>query len=63
MRTTGTWQWPRVALGPRHTERVGLNMNDAFTWLRDHARTHNLLLADVAQAVIDGTVAPNPPSP
>lgn len=44
-------------------ERVGLNMNDAFTWLRNHARTHNLLLGDVARAVIDGTVVPEPPRP
>jgi GAF domain-containing protein len=44
-------------------ERVGLDMKDAFSWLRNHARRHNLLLVDVAQAVIDGTVAPDPPRP
>jgi transcriptional regulator with GAF, ATPase, and Fis domain len=48
-------------------ERAALSMQDAFTWLRDHARSHNLLLLDVAQSVIDGTLAPDaprqPPSP
>ena len=43
-------------------ERVGLDTNDAFSWLRNHARSHNLLLVDVAQSVIDGSVAPAPPS-
>jgi GAF domain-containing protein len=42
-------------------ERAQLDMDEAFTWLRLHARGHNLLLADVAQAVIDGTVMPDPP--
>jgi GAF domain-containing protein len=40
-------------------ERAGLDMGDAFSWLRNHARSHNLLLADVAQSVIDGTVVPD----
>ena len=45
-------------------ERAGLDMNDAFTWLRNHARTHNLFLVDVARSVIDGTVTPDlPPRP
>ena len=44
-------------------ERVGLDMNDAFSWMRNHARNHNLLLIDVAQAVIDGTVSPTPMKP
>ncbi len=44
-------------------ERVGLDMKDAFSWLRNHARNHKLLLVDVAQSVIDGTVAPDPPLP
>jgi GAF domain-containing protein len=42
-------------------ERAGLDMERAFSWLRNHARNHNLLLVDVARAVIDGTVAPEPP--
>ena len=42
-------------------ERAGLDMEQAFSWLRNHARNHNLLLVDVARAVIDGTVAPDPP--
>jgi AmiR/NasT family two-component response regulator len=42
-------------------ERTHLDMNDAFSWLRNHARRHNLLLVDVAQSVIDGTLAPAPP--
>jgi GAF domain-containing protein len=44
-------------------ERTHLDMKAAFTWLRNHARNHNLLLVDVAQSVIDGTVAPARPSP
>jgi GAF domain-containing protein len=39
-------------------ERLGLNMERAFTTLRGHARNHNLRLVDVAQGVISGTVAP-----
>jgi GAF domain-containing protein len=42
-------------------ERAGLDMEQSFSWLRHHARNHNLLLVDVARAVIDGTVAPGPP--
>ena len=41
-------------------ERVGLDMNEAFAWLRNYARTRNLLLGDVARAVSDGTVVPEP---
>ena len=44
-------------------ERTHLDMNSAFTWLRNHARNHNPLLVDVAQSVIDGTVAPARPAP
>jgi AmiR/NasT family two-component response regulator len=44
-------------------ERSQLDMDEAFTWLRHHARSHNLLLVDVAQAVIDGTLMPDPPRP
>jgi transcriptional regulator with GAF, ATPase, and Fis domain len=36
-------------------ERLGLDMNQAFSLLRDHARSRNLRLSDLAQAVIDGT--------
>jgi GAF domain-containing protein len=42
-------------------ERAGLDMDHAFSWLRAHARSHNLLLVDVAQSVLDGTLAPDPP--
>lgn len=37
-------------------ERIGLDMPDAFHLLRQHARQHNRRLADVADAVIDGTL-------
>jgi GAF domain-containing protein len=39
------------------SEREGLNMQQAFTMLRDHARNHNLRLMDVARDVIDGNLA------
>jgi GAF domain-containing protein len=42
-------------------ERNGLDMTDAFSWLRTHARSHNLRLADVAQSVIEGSLAPGRP--
>jgi GAF domain-containing protein len=38
-------------------ERKGVDMGQAFDWLRRHARNHNLLLADVAHGVIAGTVS------
>lgn len=38
-------------------ERKNLNMELAFSVLRDHARTHNLRLVDVARDVIGGTLA------
>jgi GAF domain-containing protein len=44
-------------------ERGGLDMEAAFAWLRNHARSHNLLLVEVAQSVVDGTVSPGPPRP
>jgi transcriptional regulator with GAF, ATPase, and Fis domain len=44
-------------------ERSHLGMEDAFAWLRNHARSHNLLLVDVAQSVIDGTLVPDAPRP
>ena len=37
-------------------ERLGLNMEQAFSTLRNHARNHNLLLVDVARDVISGTL-------
>jgi GAF domain-containing protein len=39
-------------------ERTGLGMEGAFGWLRKHARNHNLLLVDVAQAIVDGKLVP-----
>lgn len=38
-------------------EREGLDMEQAFARLRNHARNHNLRLANVAQDVIVGTLA------
>jgi GAF domain-containing protein len=38
-------------------EREGLNMDQAFSTLRNHARYHNLRLVDVAHDVIEGTLA------
>jgi AmiR/NasT family two-component response regulator len=37
-------------------ERLGLDMERSFTTLRNHARNHNLRLADVADAVIEGSI-------
>jgi transcriptional regulator with GAF, ATPase, and Fis domain len=36
-------------------ERLGLDMNQAFGLLRDHARARNRRLSDLAQAFVDGT--------
>jgi GAF domain-containing protein len=36
-------------------ERLNLDMERSFTALRNHARSHNLRLADVANAVVAGT--------
>jgi AmiR/NasT family two-component response regulator len=44
-------------------ERSRLDMDEAFAWLRHHARNNNLLLLDVAHAVIEGTVTPDAPPP
>jgi transcriptional regulator with GAF, ATPase, and Fis domain len=38
-------------------ERLGLDMDQAFSLLREYARARNLRLSDLAQAVIDGTQA------
>jgi GAF domain-containing protein len=37
-------------------ERRGVDMETAFTTLRNHARNHNLRLADVAQGIVDRTI-------
>lgn len=39
-------------------ERTGLSLESAFEAMRQHARDHNLRLADVAGSVIDRTLAP-----
>jgi GAF domain-containing protein len=36
-------------------ERFGLDMHQAFSVLRDHARSRNLRLSDLARAFVDGT--------
>jgi GAF domain-containing protein len=36
-------------------ERLQVDMAEAFTLLRDSARSHNRRLADLAQAIVDGT--------
>jgi GAF domain-containing protein len=38
-------------------EREGLDMERSFAMLRNHARNHNLRLADVAKGVIGGSLA------
>jgi ANTAR domain/GAF domain len=38
-------------------ERAGVDMDDAFSMLRNHARSNNLRLADVARAVAVGALA------
>ncbi len=40
-------------------ERRDVHVEQAFAALRNHARTHRLRLIDVAQGVIDGTLAPS----
>ncbi len=40
------------------SERLGVDMNDAFTLLRRFARNHNLTLPSVARAAIDGELTP-----
>jgi AmiR/NasT family two-component response regulator len=36
-------------------ERLGLDMNQAFSLLRDAARSRNLRLSDLSRALVDGT--------
>jgi transcriptional regulator with GAF, ATPase, and Fis domain len=43
-------------------ERASIDMEGAFSWLRNHARSHNLLLVDVAQLIIDGEIVPDTPT-
>jgi GAF domain-containing protein len=48
------------------SERASVSMQQAFAMLRSHARNNNLRLADIAQAVIDGSLsveALGPPPP
>jgi AmiR/NasT family two-component response regulator len=40
-------------------ERAGLDMEQAFTALRTYARSHNIRLVEVAEAVIGGSLAPS----
>ena len=40
-------------------ERAGLDMGQAFTALRNHARNHNLRLVVLAEDVIGGHLAPS----
>jgi GAF domain-containing protein len=36
---------------------AGIGVNEAFTKMRTHARSHNLRLSDVATAVVEGTLS------
>jgi hypothetical protein len=40
-------------------ERLGLDMEGAFTALRNHARNHNVKLVVLAKDVIEGAVLPS----
>jgi GAF domain-containing protein len=39
-------------------ERTGVDMAEAFSRLRSYARSHNLRLAEVARATVDGSIDP-----
>ena len=41
------------------SERAGVDLAEAFSRLRAYARNHNLLLTDVAQAAVAGTLDPS----
>jgi GAF domain-containing protein len=43
-------------------ERLGIDVNQAFTLLRDQARNHNQRLSDLARALVDGTQAITSPT-
>ena len=45
------------------TERYNLTMDQAFTLLRDHARTTNQRLTDTARELVDSATADLPPQP
>jgi AmiR/NasT family two-component response regulator len=47
----------------RLAERLGLDMDQAFILLRDHARNNRQRLNDVARYVIDSPTADFPPAP
>ena len=40
-------------------ERLGRDIGEAFTLLRNYARSHQRLLTDVAQSTVDGTLDPS----
>ena len=40
------------------SERAGVDLTESFSRLRSYARSHNLRLAEVAQAALDGTLVP-----
>jgi transcriptional regulator with GAF, ATPase, and Fis domain len=44
-------------------ERLSIDMDRAFTMLRDYARTTNQYLTDVARAFVEGATADFPPPP
>jgi hypothetical protein len=44
-------------------ERLGIDMDRAFTMLRDYARNSNQRLTDVARTFVEGSSADFPPSP
>jgi hypothetical protein len=44
-------------------ERLGIDMDRAFTMLRDYARNSNQRLTDVARTFVDGASADFPPAP
>ena len=39
-------------------ERAGIEITEAFYLLQNYARSHSLLLAEVARAAVDGTLDP-----
>jgi AmiR/NasT family two-component response regulator len=43
-------------------ERLGIDVNQAFTVLRDQARNRNQRLSDLARAFVEGTQAISAPS-
>jgi AmiR/NasT family two-component response regulator len=53
----------RTGQGGVLAERLDLDLDDAFTQLRNSARSHNRRLSDLAQAIVNGTeqLRPVPP--